>query len=103
MPPSRVTPSTSSSTRFPPRFPTTARRDLLERLGAGRRRKLSVRATNIFGARAVEAVHAREVPLGDIDKRLRGVVAIAQEPVLIGSSGGRASVLGVMPHGTDTE
>jgi len=79
------------------------RRDLMERLGAGRRPKLSVRATNVFGTPAVEAVHAREVPLGDIDKRLRGVVAIAHEPVLIGSSGGRASVMGVMPHGTDTE
>lgn len=100
-----LAPSMALAGGAPKRASLTAatRRDLMERLGAGRRPKLSVRATNVFGTPAVEAVHAREVPLGDIDKRLRGVVAIAHEPVLIGSSGGRASVMGAMPHGIDTE
>ena len=40
----------------------------------------------------VNAVQTRDVPLGDLDKRLKGVVAVAHEPVMVGGSGGRASV-----------
>jgi hypothetical protein len=57
----------------------------------------------VFGTRAVRVVQSRNVPLGSVDSRLKGVVAVAHEPVLVGGSGGRASVLGVMPQAQDTE
>lgn len=79
------------------------RKDLLRRLGGGRGAKLSVAPANVFGTRVVTAVHTRNVPLGDLDKRLKGVVATAHEPVMVGASGGRASVMGLMPHGADSE
>jgi hypothetical protein len=79
------------------------RRDLARRLDGGRGQKMSMAAANVFGTRAVQVVHTRNVPLGNLDKRLKGVVAVAHEPVLVGASGGRASVLGVMPQAEDTE
>ena len=79
------------------------RRDLVRRLGGGRGAKLSLAAANVFGTPVVKAVQTRNVPLGGMDKRLKGVVAIAHEPVMVGGSGGRAAVVGAMPHGTDTE
>lgn len=79
------------------------RNDLSRRLGGVRGAKMSVTASNVFGTRVVSAVQTREVPLGDVDKRLRGVVAVAKEPVMVGSSGGLATVLGVLPNAADTE
>jgi hypothetical protein len=79
------------------------RKDLVQRLGGRRGAKLNVAAANIFGTRVVNAVHTRDVPLGGLDSRLKGVVAIAHEPVMIGGSGGQAAVMGIMPHGADTE
>ena len=51
----------------------------------------------------VEVTNEREVPLGSLDSRLKGVVGLAQEPVMVGASGGRAAVMGMMPHAPDTE
>jgi len=79
------------------------RKDLVRRLGGGRSAKLSMTAANVFGTRVVSAVQTRDVPLGGVDKRLKGVVAKAQEPVLVGGSGGRASIMGALPNTTDTE
>jgi Fungalysin metallopeptidase (M36) len=79
------------------------RKDLVQRLGGGRGAKLSLAAANVFGTRVVNAVQTRDVALGGLDKRLKGVVAIAHEPVMIGGSGGRASIMGAMPNGADTE
>jgi hypothetical protein len=79
------------------------RKDLVQRLGGRRGGKLTVAAANIFGARMVQAVHSREVSLGDLDSRLKGVVAVAPESVMVGGSGGQAAVMGLMPHATDTE
>jgi hypothetical protein len=79
------------------------RKDLARRLGGGRGAKLRMTGANVFGTRVVHAVQTRNVPLGGVDARLRGVVAVAHEPVLVGGSGGRASVMGVLPHAEDTE
>lgn len=81
----------------------TTRKDLARRLGGRRGAKLRTTAADVFGTRVVHAEQTRSVPLGSVDPRLRGVVAIAHESVLVGGSGRRASVMGVMPHAEDTE
>jgi len=80
-----------------------ARQDLRRRMGNVRGARLSVSTTNFFGMRAVSAVQTRYVPLGSLDPKLRGVVAVAHEPVIVGSSGGRAAVMGAVPHVAETD
>lgn len=79
------------------------RKDLLQRLGATRGATLKVAAASHFGQTMVNAVHSREVPLGSLDKRLAGVMAMGYEPVMVGASGGRAAVMGALPNAADTE
>jgi hypothetical protein len=79
-------------------LPPAARKDLLNRLGAHRGAPLDVSLVDLGGHRVVKAVHHREIPLGDVHPRLRGVVALATEPVLVGAQGGRAAILGMMPE-----
>ena len=79
------------------------RKDLLQRLGSTRGARLNVEAASHFGQAMVSAVHSRDVPLGAVDKRLAGVVAVGYEPVMVGGSGGRAAVMGALPNATDTE
>jgi len=64
---------------------------------------MKVAAVDVFGTPMVEVTHEREVPLGSVDKRLKGVVGLSQEPVIVGNSGGRAAVMGTMPHALDTD
>jgi fungalysin metallopeptidase (M36) len=80
-----------------------ARQDLRQRMGNVRGARLSVSTTNFFGMRAVSAVQTRNVPLGSLDPKLKGVVAVAHEPVIVGSSGGRAAVMGAVPHVAETD
>ena len=77
-------------------------RDLRSRIKAPAGTRLSINPKNMFGQKIAEVVHQREVPLGDVDKSLRGVVAFAAESVLVGSSGKRAAVLDALPEPTDT-
>jgi hypothetical protein len=70
--------------------------DVKARISAPRGR--FVFSASPLGANVAEAVHRREVPLGDMSKSLKGVVAYGAEPVLIGASGGRAAVLGALPE-----
>jgi hypothetical protein len=77
--------------------------DLRERIGAKKGARFAVRALSMLGDGVVEAVHRREVSLGSIHRSLRGVIAYAAEPILVGSSGGRAAVLGSLPEQTRTE
>ncbi len=79
------------------------RKDLLDRLGSKRGATLSVSSADVFGTKMSEAVHKREVPLGDLDKSLKGVVAIGYEATMVGSSGRRAAVMGAIPQSADTE
>ena len=82
---------------------TAAREDLRRRLGSVRGAKLTLSATDFFGVRAVNAVQTRGVPLGSVDPKLKGVVAMAHEPVIVGASGSRAAVMGAVPNAAETE
>lgn len=82
---------------------TAAREDLRRRLGSVRGAKLSLSATDFFGVKAVNAVQTRGVQLGSVDPKLKGVVAIAHEPVIVGASGSRAAVMGAVPNVAETE
>jgi len=82
---------------------TAAREDLRRRLGSIRGAKLSLSATDFFGVKAVNAVQTRGVQLGSVDPKLKGVVAMAYEPVIVGASGSRAAVMGAVPNVAETE
>lgn len=79
------------------------RKDLLRRLGSVRGAKLSLSATSMSGMRMVSAVQSRAISLSGLDPQLKGVVAMAQDPVMVGASGARAAVLGAMPHPADAD
>ena len=81
--------------------PTLA--DLRNRMRTNRGAKLEVRPLQQLGAGIAEVVHRREVSLGQLHSRLRGVVAYQNEPVLVGPSGDRAAVLGALPELNRTE
>jgi hypothetical protein len=49
------------------------------------------------------AVHSRPVPLGGVDRRLRGVVGVGRESVLIGRTAARPAILGGLPDAASTE
>jgi hypothetical protein len=74
------------------------RRDLLARMGAPAGAKMKVTTAEVGGKRVAQAVVERPVSLQKLDTRLRGVVAIATESVLIGDSASRAAVLGALPE-----
>lgn len=79
------------------------RKDLLLRMGSVRGATLSLSAGNVFGTPVVNAVQTRAVDLGKLSAQLKGVVAMAQDPVMVGASGGRAAVMGGVPHNADTD
>ena len=75
-----------------------ARRDLMERLGAGRGERLSLETAEFAGRRFTRAIHSQRVALGGVHDRLRGVSVPVRVPVIIGESGGRAAVMGQLPE-----
>ena len=77
-------------------------RDLAARIGAKAGAKVGVQPWRIAGADVAEALHRREVTLADVSPRLRGVVALAPEVMLIGASGRRPAVLGALPDPAST-
>lgn len=81
-------------------LPSAALADLRGRLGADPKARMVVRTDMIGGRLVVRATHLREVPLGQIDRKLRGVVAIVPESVLVGSASRTAAILGQLPEGT---
>jgi hypothetical protein len=50
----------------------------------------------------VRLLHHREAPLRDVDRRLRGVVAIVPESILVGAADKRAAILGALPESQAT-
>lgn len=80
----------------------TTRRDLKGRLGATSKARMVIKRRAIGGAVVVQALHLREVPLGNLSGQLRGVVALAPEGVLVGRSGRHAAVLGALPEASAT-
>ena len=79
------------------------RKDLLQRIGASPKARLAVDTTEILGRRFARAVHKREVRLDRLDKRLSGVVAIADEPMFVGGAGKSAILMGYLPEEYTTE
>ena len=80
-----------------------ARRDLAARLGLPSAGAVSFVRHEIAGEKVVVAEHARKVQLDRVSKRLKGVVGIANETVLIGATGRTSAVLGSMPDIRSTE
>jgi hypothetical protein len=80
----------------------STRRDVMDRLGMSGHARMVMRRYEIAGESVVQAVHRRDIALGDVTPKLRGVVAVAPETVLVGESGGRAAVLGGLPEASVT-
>ncbi|MFN7919246.1 MAG: M36 family metallopeptidase [Bryobacteraceae bacterium] len=78
---------------------TATKKDLASRMGATRGAKL---ATTAAGA-MVDVAHAREISLTGLDKSLKGVVCLGHDVARVGESGGRAAVMGAMPHRDETD
>jgi hypothetical protein len=78
------------------------RKDLMARLGGSRSARLTTTAMREFDTPMVSAMHTDMVPLSSIPG-LKGVVAEAHQPVLVGGSGKSAAVMGAMPHPDNTE
>lgn len=81
---------------------STTREDLKRRIGAPARARLSVSTRSIGNEDVAEATHYRQVPLATLSKDLKGVVAFAAEPVLVGSSGKRAAIVSALPNESTT-
>ena len=77
--------------------------DLRQRMRTQKSARFEIRPMRMLGEGIAEAVHRREVPLGQVSSRLRGVVAYATEPVLVGSSGPKAALLGALPESNRSE
>jgi hypothetical protein len=82
---------------------TSTRKDLAARLGVSAGTRLSVERMEMSGQRFAHVVHTQRVPLGSVDKRLKGVTIAAAVPVIVGDSGGRAAVMGALPEPLSTE
>jgi hypothetical protein len=78
-------------------LPAAALKDLRSRIGVVSG-KLATATLRIGGETIAMVVHERLVPLGALDKRLKGVVARAPEAILVGESGGRAAILSALPQ-----
>jgi len=79
------------------------RKDLLQRIGAPPAAKLAINTAEILGQKVARAIHKREVSLGTLDKRLTGVVALADETMFVGSSGKSAVLMGALPEEYTTQ
>ena len=79
------------------------RKDLARRLGGAPGARLALQPDPLPGVRGVGAVQSRVVTLTGLHPLLQGVIALAQEPVVVGSSGGRAALLGALPNPLDTQ
>jgi hypothetical protein len=78
------------------------KKDILARLGADPKAKVVVSLAKIAGETVARFQHYRKIALDGLSKKLKGVIAVARETVLVGESGGTAAVLGMMPHAETT-
>jgi hypothetical protein len=76
----------------------SALQDVRRRIGAPAGSRMTMSSRSVAGQPVAHLVHHRRVPLGGLDARLRGVVAVAREPVLVGATQSRAAVLGTLPE-----
>ncbi|MET0516901.1 MAG: hypothetical protein ABW047_16425 [Nitrospiraceae bacterium] len=103
---------TAALAGIPPRFTRgsrratlakTTQRDLLKRIHGLAEGILPAIRLEVGGKTVAKAVHQRPVRLDTLDKRLKKVVAMASESVLVGMSGRRAAVLGRLPEEKATQ
>jgi hypothetical protein len=85
------------------RIPPDTLRDLRRRLGAGPGARVQSRAIQVGSFRAAEVVSERDVSLGGVDPRLRGVVAVVRDSVVVGTANRRAVLLGAAPEPINSE
>ena len=78
------------------------KKDLLGRLRAAPATKLAVNAIEIAGNKITESIHERLQGLGHLSSKLKGVMAMAHDTVLMGAVNTRAVVLGEMPDVDNT-
>ncbi|HMA43314.1 MAG TPA: hypothetical protein VKO86_04825 [Gemmatimonadales bacterium] len=81
----------------------SAVQDLRARLGATPAERMLVQPREIGGVTVVCATHLKQVPLGRLDRRLKGVVAIATRPVLVRKVDRTAAVLDGVPEATTSD
>jgi hypothetical protein len=79
------------------------RRDLTDRMGLKGAVKMTSSPLDIGGSLVTQTTVQRELSLSKISPKLEGVVCQVMESVLVGSSGGRAAVLGAMPATRNTD
>jgi hypothetical protein len=78
-------------------------RDLRNRIGAKAGSKMALGMVEIGGEKVAEAVHQRPVSLTGLDSRLKGVVAMAPEPVLVSRAGGMSALVSALPDASASE
>jgi hypothetical protein len=78
--------------------PASVLQDLRRRIAAPGGSTVTTSSQRVAGQPVAQVVHHRRIPLGVLDARLRGVVAVAREPVLMGATQSRAAVLGALPE-----
>jgi hypothetical protein len=81
----------------------SAVRDLRRRLRAAPTERLVVQAQDIGGRRVLRATHVRHVPLGQLDNRLKGVLAVAPQLVLVEAVDKTVAILGGLPEATASD
>lgn len=72
-------------------------RDIRRRIEASPAARIAVAPITLGTERFLEAIHYREVELGRLGKDLKGVIALAAEPVVVGASGGSPAVFNTLP------
>ncbi len=78
-------------------------RDIRRRLGAPTNARTTVSVVDLTDGPVAKVTVRTEVPLDDIDQRLRGVVALVDVPALVGASGRSAALLHAPRAGTPTD
>ena len=78
-------------------------KDIRRRIEAPAGAKFSFQALTLGDQEVVQATHNREVRLDQLDKQLKGVVAYAPEPVLVGGVQKFAAVFNMLPDPSTTE
>jgi hypothetical protein len=102
-----ITPSLALAGPQPKRgkLAASTRKDLMAHIGAAPGERVTANAADVFGTEVVKVTRSRDVDLGAVDKNLKGVVCKAHDPVMVGTSGTRAAIVGPLPNaaGTDSE
>ena len=78
-------------------------KDIRKRIEAPAGAKFSFHAITLGDEKVVQAVHQREVSLDPLHKALKGVVAYAPEPVVVGGVENVAAVFNILPDPSTTE